>query len=369
MPRKTKAARLFLRTRDGRPSVYVIKDNGAEISTGASNADAAEKSLGLYLTEKARKQFLDIDSYAPKESHEVTCDDVLAAYIEGHVPTLLSPESVGWRVKALLPFWGAVKLSQINGQVSRRYWKYRDGKKEGTIKRELGVLQAAINYCYREGIITSAPVLVMPKVDVTEKRWLTRTEMYWLLRGARSLRPDARQQATRFIIAGRYTGSRKGVLLNTRLDMRSLTSGYIDVEQGIFYRGAINQTKSNKRKPTVRIPRQLGVFLKIWKNNGSRWLVENNGGLRLKDVKKSFESAARQAERIAAENGYNLDLTGLTPHSLRHTAVTWAMANGGDVYSISGFFGLTVEMIERVYGHHHPDHQSSALAAIEGKGR
>lgn len=45
-----------------------------------------------------------------------------------------------------------------------------------------------------------------------------------------------------------------------------------------------------------------------------------------------------------------------TRHDLRHTAITWAMRNGVDKWEAAGFFGVGLDMIERVYGHHHPDY-------------
>ena len=49
---------------------------------------------------------------------------------------------------------------------------------------------------------------------------------------------------------------------------------------------------------------------------------------------------------------------------LRHTAATWVMQNGGDLWQAAGFLGMTVEMLERVYGHHHPDFQREAAEAV-----
>ena len=53
-----------------------------------------------------------------------------------------------------------------------------------------------------------------------------------------------------------------------------------------------------------------------------------------------------------------------TRHDLRHTAITWAMQRGADKWAAAGFFGLTLDMIETTYGHHHPDHMKSAVEAI-----
>ena len=40
------------------------------------------------------------------------------------------------------------------------------------------------------------------------------------------------------------------------------------------------------------------------------------------------------------------------------------MQNGADLWQAAGFLGMTVEMLERRYGHHHPDFQRDAAQAI-----
>lgn len=54
----------------------------------------------------------------------------------------------------------------------------------------------------------------------------------------------------------------------------------------------------------------------------------------------------------------------VTPHTLRHTAATWAMQNGADLWQTAGLLGMTAEVLEKIYGHHHPDYQADAAAAI-----
>ena len=54
-----------------------------------------------------------------------------------------------------------------------------------------------------------------------------------------------------------------------------------------------------------------------------------------------------------------------TRHDLRHTAITWAMQNGATKWDAAGFFGLGTDTLERVYGHHHPEHMGTAVAAME----
>ena len=74
----------------------------------------------------------------------------------------------------------------------------------------------------------------------------------------------------------------------------------------------------------------------------------------VRSVRKAFASAVKRGG--IGEH--------VTPHILRHTAATWAMQNGGDLWQIAGFLGMTPEMLTRVYGHHHPDFQRDAAEGI-----
>jgi hypothetical protein len=40
------------------------------------------------------------------------------------------------------------------------------------------------------------------------------------------------------------------------------------------------------------------------------------------------------------------------------------MQAGVDKWEASGFLGMTIQMLDRVYGHHHPDHLRNAARAI-----
>ena len=76
-------------------------------------------------------------------------------------------------------------------------------------------------------------------------------------------------------------------------------------------------------------------------------------GARIGDIKKGLAAAA---ERAGVE--------GVTPHVLEHTAITWAMQNGADLWEAAGFFATSVPTLIRVYGHHHPDFMRGAAEAI-----
>jgi integrase len=115
--------------------------------------------------------------------------------------------------------------------------------------------------------------------------------------------------------------------------------------------------RDKKRQPTVRIPPRLLAHMRRWHRLGAsvRSVVEWNGKP-VKKINKAFRGA-----RADAALGPDV-----VPHVLRHTAITWTAQRGAPKHEICGFFGITEEMFDRVYGHHHPDHQSEAVNALSG---
>jgi hypothetical protein len=51
----------------------------------------------------------------------------------------------------------------------------------------------------------------------------------------------------------------------------------------------------------------------------------------------------------------------------RHTATTWLMQNRCYLWEAARYPGMTVEMLENNYLHHHPNHQKAAVEAIGRK--
>jgi integrase len=131
------------------------------------------------------------------------------------------------------------------------------------------------------------------------------------------------------------------------------------LSSGVMHRSGIAQRKTNKRQPPVKLPSRLLTHLKRWKKMdttilGSMRHVVHWNGSSVQSVKKAFKHARMRA---------GLDET-VIPHSLRHTAATWLMQAGVEIWDAAGFLGMTPEVLTRVYGHHSPLYQSSAAEAI-----
>jgi integrase len=118
---------------------------------------------------------------------------------------------------------------------------------------------------------------------------------------------------------------------------------WIDLERGVFY-GRPSARHSKKRQPAIVVPRRLLAHMRRWRRNGQEFLIEFNGAP-IGSIDRAFAA--------------NVDAAGLDAkvmvHTTRHTAITWLAIAGVDPYEICRFAGITMEVFEDFYAHHHPD--------------
>jgi integrase len=170
---------------------------------------------------------------------------------------------------------------------------------------------------------------------------------------------DVGRHVARFMLVGFYTGTRHGAICSAALTA-AVGRGYVDTDRGVFYRRRQGARQTNKRQPPVRLPDRLLAHLRRWKRLGiARHAVVEWNGKPVASVRKSFAAAVRAAK---------IDRH-ITPHICRHTAATWAMQQGSDIWDAAGYLGMSPELLERVYGHHHPDFQSDVAARMSGQNR
>ncbi|WP_136057752.1 tyrosine-type recombinase/integrase [Candidatus Halocynthiibacter alkanivorans] len=117
-----------------------------------------------------------------------------------------------------------------------------------------------------------------------------------------------------------------------------------------MYRAPAGRQQTKKRQPPARLPRQFLSHVKRWSRNGCNFVVENNQGIRVAEIRKGWARCKKIAMQMAEQNGVALDLTGVTPHTLRHTCATWLMQGSANKWDAAGFLGMSAETLERVYG-------------------
>ncbi len=358
MSNPSKGARLWLRPERGREkATWIIRDGDKQIRTrcGPDDRAAAERRLGDYISAKYKPA-----RQRDRDPASVPVADVLNIYMIDAAPRVASARELGQRVVALLEFFGDRRLDEINGGLCRAYAERRGS--QSMARRELEDLRAAINHHRREGLCNAIVEVVLPPKAPSRERWLTRSEaagMIWAAWRYREVQKGketdrrSRRHVARFMLVALYTGTRSSAVCGAAT-RPAIGRGHVDLESGLFYRRAPGARETKKRQPTIRLPDRLLAHMRRWERLGiARTSVVEFGGGPVKSVRKAFAKAAEDA-----------GLEGVTPHVLRHTAVTWAMQNGADPYDAADFFGITLEVLMRVYGHHHPDHQRGVGEAL-----
>ncbi len=386
MSRRSQGARLWLRPsftgKDGieRQATWIIRDGKSFRSTGcvAQNRTEAEAALADYLAEKHGKPSRQRDG----DPAEIYVTQVLNIYLDDVAPHHARPEETKQRILKLGEFWAPYKLAQVNGQTCREYVRWRLKQKwksakntvkavsEAAARRELEDLRSAINHHRREGLCREFISVVLPEKSQSRETWLTRSQAARLLWAAWRAKQVMRDEVTkrevgkhiaRFILVGLYTGTRHAAICGAALQP-AINRGYVDVDRGVLHRRAKGAKETKKRQPPVRLPDRLLAHIERWKRLGiaTHAVVEWNGKP-VKSVKKGFAAAVKEA--CLPTMGPDK----ITPHVLRHTAASWAMQGGGDEAKIADYLGMTLEMLRRVYGHHHPDYQHDTVQAITAK--
>lgn len=391
MSRSAKGARLWLepeeRSAEGkivRRSAWVIRDGSRKIRTGclAADREGAERALAEYIAAKYQ-----VPRDRGRHPSQILVLDVLNIYLADVVPNHADPKITAGRVMTLANWWGDRTLAEVNGEACRAYVAYRvqqprkASRPERTgntprmvtaagARRELEDLRSAINHHRREGLCSEIVSVALPEKNEPREVWLTRSEaaaILWAAWRARQVMNGGKTERAvgkhiaRFILVGLYTGTRHAAICGAAL-RPAVGRGHVDLERGIFYRRAKGAKETKKRQTPVRLPDRLLAHLRRWERLGiARHAVVEWNGKPVASVRKGFAAAVAASNIDPAKN--------VTPHILRHTAVTWAMQNGADLYAAAGFFGMTTEILQRVYGHHHPDFQEDVARKLAGQDR
>ena len=360
MPARSKGPRLYLRParhdKTGHhAAIWIIRDGNHQQSTGcpAYDVSGAERALGLYITNK----HVRAAGASKRDPGQIPIADILAIYLRDVVSRHSRPKETKSRIKALDSFFGDKLLSYVTGETCRAYVAQRST--DAAARRELEDLRAAINHHRREGLCDKIVEVVLPPERPHRQRWLTRSEAARLIRSAWRYREvqkgkqtdrRSRQHVARFILVALYTGTRASAVCGAALQA-TVGHGWVDLERGVFYRRPAGQRETKKRQPTIPLPDRLLAHMRRWKRSGQRFAVEWNGET-VQNIKKAFTN-------VAADAGLDV-----TPHVLRHTAATWLMQAGTDMWEAAGYLGMTVEILSQRYGHHHPHHLAGAKRAF-----
>lgn len=352
MPRPNRGPKL--KPPGKRPFFYITWfERGQERlrSTGTSDRREAEAALAKFISERHR-------AAGPRDPSEIQIADILAFYGEEHAPTRKAPQRIGYAIAALLTYWDGKTVSDITKGRCREYVRKRRVK-DGTARRELGALTAALNFAAGENLLEKkhVPTVELPTKPEGKDRWLTRKEAAGLLRASRNARADVRLYLPLFVLLGLYTGARKNAILTLRWPQVDLENRRINFRKG---------GETTKKKAHIPIPNRLMPFLRsAWKRRMSDvGFVIHDAGKPIKDIGGAWNgeddafiqgSFGRACKRAGIKD--------VSPHTLRHTCGTWMAQNGVDLWKIAGWLGQSYATTVELYAHHSPDFMDDAKAS------
>lgn len=271
-----------------------------------------------------------------------TAGELVSAYLDDKDKTAIRAVDLRGAWKQAQATFGHLRPDQVTRDLCRAYrdQRYAAGRKPNTVRKELEVVRAALNFHKKGG----AAVFELPPPPPPKERYLSREEARALLKAARPF-PHIRA----FLALSLATGARTAAILELTWDRVDLTRRRITL--------ALEDANdpARKRRAVVPMNKRAYRYLRVMKEAATCNHVIEWGGHRVKSIKKGFAAARDRA-----------GLSGITPHILRHTAASWMAESGVDMFRISRYLGHSdTKVTERRYAKLHPDFLSDAADALD----
>ena len=251
----------------------------------------------------------------------------------------------------LLPFFGRFALKSISSTDVERYKKSRlgFGAAPATINRELAVLSHLFGKASEWGWLKSPPPKIRRFAEANGRIvYLTPPQCEALLVAASH---DQNSNVHAFITVGLHTSMRHSEILRMRHDQ-------VDHSRRVIW---IPQAKAGPREqPMTEGLSHLLARRQKMLPPACPWLFPSPGSRtgHVHTIRKAFRRAV-----IAA----GLDSEEITPHTLRHTAVTHLVQAGVDLPTVQRISGhKTLAMVAR-YAHQNGAHIQAAMMKLQDR--
>jgi integrase len=278
-------------------------------------------------------------------------EEVIGAYLSARVHKNQQSDRDRYSLKRLQPHFGGRRVHDLKRAHVRQYVTRRldDGVKMATVRRELRLFCAAINFVRLEFEVHDMPNPVAKLGLASEEprvRWITREEAVRLIDEAeRTLR---KPHLASFIRLALNTGCRRGELLN-------LEWSRIDLDNRHFLLEA-RHTKGRRRRTVPLNDGALDalVRLKVWQDThlpGCAWAF----GWRQDRPITTFKTSWKATLKRASIENFRI-------HDLRHTFASWLVMQGESLYVVKDLLGHASITQTEIYAHLAP---SQAAAAVQ----
>lgn len=245
-----------------------------------------------------------------------------------------------------------------------------------TAQKDLRMLRAALNSAYDEKIIPRKPTFKVKFASSAPKdRWLSKSEVKRLVEacypeqalaadGSVIFRNRDRSHIAGFIMISIATAARKQAVLELTWDQIYMPSAedlkglpLFDLQTQKVNGNCIidfGEGNGNKRRPKMNLSHNypLVSWLAFTRPDETDDSYSKEGlgrvitfrGEPVKDIKTALANVAKEA-----------GVPDVTPHTLKHTSITWMVQSGLDLLEISKLTNTSIETLEQHYTHHRPD--------------
>lgn len=277
---------------------------------------------------------------------EATYEEFIPTFMELH-GSLVSGNmrrSYNTSFRNLLPVFGNVKLHDISKMMVQSYMmaRKRQGRSNGTVNKEINCLKKVLSKALEWEYIERNPLqgLKLLKEEPYKERYLTQEEADRLLDVAPPFLRD-------IIILALGTAMRQSELFNLR--WKDVTFTENGGEIAIIGKG--NKLRIIHMNKTVQ---DLLLRLRKKNNDGSLVFPSTRTGKRYVTVKKAWAKALKDA---GIEN--------FRFHDLRHTAASWMVQSGADLYSVQKILGHADIRTTQRYAHLSPQYLRNDICKLD----
>lgn len=354
---------------------------------GPANLEAANRALAEELIQQR------LGSSAPRATDSTPVMDLVYRYAEAKADIVAKPQLLADAIEALSPFWTGKTVAEITRKTCADFTKWRIGgglrkhhlktraksmskakTSQSTARRDLTTLRTAIRFAQADGILLGTiPTVVLPDEMPSRDRSLTREEAAHILRelwrgaptkardGSWHRSPGKTKHAARLFLLLLYSGSRFATVAKSKRKRRE-DGPWVDMPNEIWYRRGSQEQITKKRREPHRIPGKIMLALERWERlfPKQEYLVEHprRPGRPVGDIGQALDGACKR-----------LGIERITPHGLKHTAITLYISGGGDPMLAAEYFSTSYETIKENYLHLHPDFQEDALPKVSQLGK
>jgi len=244
--------------------------------------------------------------------------DILDKYVDGRKGHVIDHARLKWGAEALKATIGKKRASMLTAEDIKTH--AGRGAAPGTIRKELSLLKTAARAAKVDLIDFTLPPKPPPR-----DRFMTKQEAGRFLSACK---PYHLRLAVRICLA---TGCRIGAALALKWDQ-------VDFERKIIDFNEPGRPITKKRRAVVPVGNTLTAHLQDAHGIKQSDFVIEFRGKRVMKIKKAFNTAKDLAK-----------LNWLTPHHMKHTAISWMAESGYSVDQISDFTETDAETVRRIY--------------------